>query len=541
MKKKHFHFTQICHGVRIEETVLPNEDLIEPETLRARVFMTIASVRSYRCILFILIYNAFFTTGIPAQSLRPQYYNPDDERYKFLALKKAELYLNESKSGYERAKSLFEKGLISEEKYEKIKVEYQHAEVTYQQALLNIIFDKPHITIEKAIKYQTKEGKKRVKLTLHNTGGGSFDLEKLKTLEMKSVAAELNPRELVDVYVSLLKDETIIGQPYEVNIPVFSFGERRIVDFALLQDLDEVIVSINFADKIDSKKIMLEKDASMNIVTMNSIQFSQEADLGNKATFDLILERFTSDNNIFKLDVINLPREIIHEFTDPETGARLSQVKFTEGVTNRNLSLTLYLPETTTDEIQIDKPLSFFALVMDEFAQKELRSLEYKNERNIDKINAGKVKLELIPRGVGKIVLKTVNLYFEIRPDEIVSMKVVVRNEGTRRLDNIRIKTDNPLNWISEIEPDLIDSLPPDKEKMVALKFIPPENVTVGDYEVKIRTESISNMRMVESEEKIVRIHIISAANIWGSIFLALLLIGMIVGIVVFGIRISRR
>ncbi len=184
--------------------------------------------------------------------MRPQYYNPDDERYKFLALKKAELYLNESKSSYERAKLLYGKGLVSEERYEKIRVEYQHSEVTYQQALLNIIFDKPHITIEKAIKYQTKDGKKRVKITFHNTGSGSFDFEKLKTLEMKSVAAELNPRELTNVYVSILKNETIIGQPYEINIPVFNFDERRVVDFLLLQDMAYVSENVMLYENLNA-------------------------------------------------------------------------------------------------------------------------------------------------------------------------------------------------------------------------------------------------------------------------------------------------
>jgi uncharacterized membrane protein len=120
-------------------------------------------------------------------------------------------------------------------------------------------------------------------------------------------------------------------------------------------------------------------------------------------------------------------------------------------------------------------------------------------------------------------------------------MEVRVKNTGTRRLNNIRIFTDLPLNWRSEIQPDLIPSLDQGKEEIVEIGFFPHEEISVGDYEPKIKTECIADNRQVESEDKIVRIHITARTNVLGISLLVLFLVGLLVGIVVFGIKLTRR
>jgi uncharacterized membrane protein len=114
-------------------------------------------------------------------------------------------------------------------------------------------------------------------------------------------------------------------------------------------------------------------------------------------------------------------------------------------------------------------------------------------------------------------------------------MEVRVKNAGTRLLNNIRISTDLPLNWRSEVQPDLIATLEQGKDEVVTIRFLPPEDVAVGDYEPKIRTECIADNRRVESEDKIVRIHVASRPTSWGSAFHHPAG-GLLVGIVVFGI-----
>jgi uncharacterized membrane protein len=149
--------------------------------------------------------------------------------------------------------------------------------------------------------------------------------------------------------------------------------------------------------------------------------------------------------------------------------------------------------------------------------------------------------LVLVPRGVGKIEVQAVNLYHEIKVGENVEMEVRVKNAGTRKLNNIRVFADLPLNWKAEIAPDLIATLEQNKEQVVTIKFLPAADVAVGDYEPKIKTECSADNRKVESEDKIVRVHVAAKTNFIGITLLVLLLVGLLVGIVVFGIKLTRR
>jgi uncharacterized membrane protein len=76
---------------------------------------------------------------------------------------------------------------------------------------------------------------------------------------------------------------------------------------------------------------------------------------------------------------------------------------------------------------------------------------------------------------------------------------------------------------------------------VVAIDFLPPEGISVGDYEPRIKTECIADNRQVESEDKIVRIHVTAKTNVLGISLLVLFLVGLLVGIVVFGIKLTRR
>jgi len=209
------------------------------------------------------------------------------------------------------------------------------------------------------------------------------------------------------------------------------------------------------------------------------------------------------------------------------------------------LSLKLYLPKNADAQVVIDKPILFYALAMDNEQAPVFQNLLTKKTeigpQDILSLKAGSVKLELVPRGVGKIEVQAVNLYHEIKVGDSVAMEVRVKNAGTRKLNNIRVVTDLPLNWRSEIRPDLIAALEQGKDEVVTINFLPPADVAVGDYEPKIKTECSADNRKVESEDKIVRIHVASKTNVLGISLLVLLLVGLLVGIVVFGIKLTRR
>ncbi|MCX6572395.1 MAG: NEW3 domain-containing protein [Candidatus Aminicenantes bacterium] len=470
----------------------------------------------------------------------------ESQNMKLLRLKSAQLTLELKKADFERYLKLKEDGLASEADFAQRQTAYLQAQVDYQQALISFMGSEARISVASAVKYQDRSGKKFVRVGLRYA---SKELKELANLKIN--AEDLFPldfmKELKDVYVSLLSEGKVISDPYEKTIATLPIESQRDVTFQLLKDVETLDISISYSGKTEKTSVYLQKGVSANMVTVNSAQFSQEADLESTATYDLSLEKFSGEANVFKLEAVNLPTQITYEFSDPTTSARLSQIKFSEGITSLKLQLKLYLPKNPDDRVVLDKPLEFFVLALDNDQTAKLRGLEGAaggaglGAEAVDGLKAGSVKLELIPRGVPKVEVQAVNLYHEIKVGETIGMDVTIRNTGTRKLNNIRVFCDLPLNWRVEISPDLIAGLEQNKDELVKIKFLPPDGVSVGDYEPKIRTDALADNRRVESEDKIVRIHISSKANVLGIGALVLLLVGLLVGIVVFGIKLTRR
>lgn len=468
----------------------------------------------------------------------------ESQSLKLLALKKAQLQVEMTKGELDRAMALNEKGLISEQEFVQKRTAHLQAQVSYQEALISFMGSEARISVASAVKYQDNSGKKYVRVSLRYSSKEMKELAKLN-IDAKDLFPLDFLKEIKDVYVSLRSEGKIISDPYEKIIPSLALEQEEQVTFKLLKDVENLDVNVFYAGKDETTSVYLQKGLSANLVTVNSAQFSQEANLESEATYDLSLEKFSGEANIFRLKVVNLPQQITYEFIDPTSQARLSQIKFTEGVTSMELSLKLYLPKNADEHVVIDTPIDFYCLALDEERSSQLDHFLSRGQAvsvaDIDSLRAGNVKLELIPRGVGKIEVLALSLYHEIKVGESVNMEVRVKNTGTRRLDNIRVYTDLPLNWRSEIRPDLIASLEQDREEIVKISFIPPDSVSVGDFEPKIKTECIADNRRVESEDKIVRIHVTAKANVLGITLLVILLIGLLVGIVIFGIRLTRR
>jgi len=497
-----------------------------------KIFLRISTL----ALLLILTTNFIQTQ----ESMRLQ----ESQTLKLLTLKKAQLQLEMMKGEFDRALKLQEGGLISDQEFVQKRTAYLQAQVDYQEALISFMGSEARISVASAVKFQDESGKKYVRVSLRYSSKELKELEKLN-IDAKDIFPLDFLKEIKDVYVSLRSEGKIISDPYERTIPALALEQEKQVTFQLLKDVENLDVNVFYSGKDESTSVYLQKGISANIVTVNSAQFSQEADLESEATYDLSLEKFSGEANIFRLKVVNLPQQISYEFFDPQTQARLSQIKFTEGVTSLQLSLRLFLPKNADEQVVIDKPIDFYCLALDDEQSTELNQMLSSSSslttKEIESLRAGSVKLEIIPRGVGKVEVQALSLYHEIKVGQTVKMEVRVKNTGTRRLNNIRVSTDLPLNWHSEIQPDLIASLDQGKEEIVAIEFFPPEDVAIGDYEPKIKSECIADNRQVESEDKIVRIHVSGKTNVIGITLLVLFLVGLLVGIVIFGIKLTRR
>lgn len=471
-------------------------------------------------------------------------FNERDDKYRLLGLKRAKEAYEAAKADYDRQKQLFDKAMVSAQELENARRNFADAEVNYQQSLLAVLFEQQFVTVTKAVKYQGPNSQKRVRVELTNASGGGGEFMKLVNLDDK-LFQSLQPDFINNVYVSLLNAEgAIVSQPYETKITELQYGKPVSVDFALLQDLDAVTVNIIYGNGSSrSMKIYLQKDASENKVLVQSEQFSQEADLGGTAQFDFSLELFSGKDNTFKLEVVNLPPEITRYFTDPASEAKLSQFKFTESANTRKASLRIFLPDRPTEFVGIDRSIPFYVLVIPQEKRASADNWKQKNwtREEIEKLNVGFVKLELIPRGNAKLLVRAPKLYYSALAGESVGATVEVRNEGSRRLDNIKAELDMPLNWKKAIDPIVIPSLDIGEEKSFHFQFIPPTEVAVGKYEIRVRTSSVSENQPVNGEDKTITIEMLPQANIIGTVVIVALILGVVGGIVWFGIKLTRK
>ena len=449
-----------------------------------------------------------------------------------------------ARKDYERQQLLFGKGLISQAELDRAHSNFSDAEVNYQQSLLAVLFEQQYVTVVKAVKYQTKNGTKHVRLTIANASSGGEEFQKLLNIDDK-LFRSLQPDVINDVYVSLQNNESaVIGQPYESKVEQLKHGEPRQLEFTLLQDLDILTVNMIYGKGTQrSLKVYLEKDASENKVIVQSQQFSQEVELGQTASYDLTLELFGGVLTTFNLEVVNLPPQINRYFRDANSQARLSQLKFTESTNTRRASLQISLPDRPTETVVIDRPVQFYVLVIPNDRANEIKDLQSRvwSVGEIEKLRVGFVKLELLPRGSGRLLVRALQLFHTIKQDGTVDVNIDIVNEGSRRLDNVEIKADPPINWTKNIDPQVIPSLNIGEEHRVRLQFTPPRDASVGRYEIRVQTTSLSDNQPVQGEDKTITVEIQAEANILGTALIVLLILGLVAGMVVFGIRLSKK
>jgi len=460
-----------------------------------------------------------------------------------LDLKKARAEYEVAKQQFENDTRLYDEKAISTNDYTRSKNALLSQEVNYQKLILQLISQQSYVIIDRAVKYQTASGQRRVKVTLRSTLEGNEEYLSQFKEHFDVFTPEMRAGKVYNIFVSLLDiaDQTIIGSPYEDQISAIEIGGEASADFELLKDMENLRVSLNYNGRKDEKNIYLKKDASMNVIDISSMQFSQEADLSSTATYGLTLERFSTSDDVYRLMVVGLPQQVTYEFMDESS--RVSQIRFAQGVNTKRLTLRVFLPDRDDEQIRVDQPIKFQALTLtneqyNQIAGKDISSF---TAEQLLAITCGSEALELVPRGRGRIEVRATNLYHEISTGDSVTMNINVRNTGTRRLDNIRIATDNPMGWRTTVVPDLIRTLDPDRETTVQISIVPPKDGGVGAQEVKIKTEALADNRRVETEDRTVRIQVNAKTSVFGTILLLILLIGIIAGLVRFGIKLSKR
>lgn len=481
----------------------------------------------------------------------------DDEQRRFLEVRRRQLELQAARRQYERTEKLSAQGLLPQSDTDRDRNNVATAQLNYQQAVLALLDLQPRISVQGATKTQSGDGRKFVRLLIANLTP-TFDDSQFTLLNnfegADPIPESLRTRSVNDVFVSLRETRgsldssssaqnsgATISLPYEVHIPQMKYGEKRTLDFQLLRDVDAVIVALTYRTQTREIPVQLQHAAGSNEMQISSSQSSQEADLGSQATFNLTLERPTVDVRSFQLKVVNLPRQISYSFVDPQSQARLSQITFPAGVTRQSLWLRLFLPERADESVRLDRSLEFWALMLDEASAAHFVEERVYSDAEFSGVGSGKIKMVVTPRGVGRIEVTASTLFSQIATGQTVETKITVRNRGTRRLDNITFSAESSLNWRVEFEPNSIAALDINRDEVVTAKFIPPADVGVGDYEIRIKTEATAGERVASSEDKVYRVNVKPRASLLTTALMVGGLLLLVVGIGVVGVRVARR
>ncbi len=478
------------------------------------------------------------------------------EQSRMIEVRRKQVDLQAIRSELKRKEELSQQGLLSKSELEAVKTRVTGAELNYQEAVLALLSLEPRVSIKRALKIQAPDGRRLVQVTLVNLTS-SFDDAQFKLLGnfdgSAPIPAGLEKRPLRDLFISIRDTGSAdvtgrttgrgvaVGLPYEIYIPELPYRQERTLTFQLLRDVDSALITVTTKGQVQELELQLEQAATDGDIEIGSTQLSQEADLGGQATYDLRLERSTVDMRSFQLKAVNLPRQLSYSFLEPQGEARVSQLNFPAGVRQQNIKLRLFLPDRSDERMKIDQPLAFWVVAIGNGdATRFAEDREY-TQQDLTGSRAGKLRLEVIPRGVGRIELAAESLFAETDPGHAVKTTLKLRNTGSRRIDNTQLSTEAPMSWHVELTPQTVAALDPHREQNVQLNILTPSDAAVGDYEIRIRTQSFAYNRQVPSEDKIFRVSVKARSKLWmaGGIFGSLL--ALAAGIVVVGVKLSRR
>jgi hypothetical protein len=485
-----------------------------------------------------------------------------------LELRKAQVTLEHARQAYDRdhrelgnSQALFQRHIISKQELDRaISADAQslqnlrQAEIALEQTKLGFLANATHITILEAKKYYDNEGRRMLDLVLKNTSN-------LRQAESSLILADPNLQaglawqdpdqiqallNIENIIVSIVTNNSSIGKPYEEIIPVLPYGEQKKVSFELLTDVEQAGVKLQYLNQQVMDTVYLEKESLQEIPTIVATQFSLEGVLGTEVRYDLSLEMLVTSDRNFTLAVTNVPAQINCYFMDSTGSSRITSVRFTQVASKYNLSLRASIPRNL-DVGMIDKRIDFQVWAVT-LAQMELIN-KLKRQRpdatltneELTQIGTGRVDLSLIPRGAGSLEILIDNLYTEITLQDEALVQSDLHNDGTLTLFNVTPEISPPPRWEAVVEPNTIERMLPNEKKTIRIRLRPPSDADVGEYETMIEARGQSGSETVEAIEKRVKVRINPESGLSMTLLLVGGLVVLVVGIVIFGVKLSRR
>ena len=487
----------------------------------------------FRCILAVLLVGAL-AVGAEAQR--------DNDQRRGLEFSAAEIRYEQAERRLRRVEGLHEAKLVSRAELETEQAELRLAALEMGHAYFALFLADPQVVLQSARKFQGPDGGVRVELEivarsspdLASSGADRIWANALQLPVVKGLSnVVVSLKTVLGYRDGLLLEPTIVSVPYEQRLLLLPFDEPVTIDFGLLlADVQELLVEIRYNGDIDRRQVLLGKRAnSEEPVIVRSDQVTLDAEFGADAVYDLNLERFDDASAIYGLGVEGLPPEVAFRLTDPASGAVFSQVFFPEGVTDRELRLTLNMPSRPTASVQPDNGIRF-SLVLERGSSADGALVSSV---------VGALELAVVPRGVARLELEAANLYHEVQRGHSLAFEVKVINTGSRTLEQVELSVDTPFGWKTEVQPSLFPSLEPGASEVTVVGLVPPVDVILGDYEGSVSARTLSGDRIVQSEQKTFRLHVLAARNLWLATGFAVAACTVLAMLIWAALRLSRR
>ena len=479
-----------------------------------------------------LLPRAMFLLLACATAAKPQSaYNPRDDQFRYLGMARAKAELSRAEEEYDRARKLAGKGMLSASELSERRVAFERVRIDFLQQSLSTLLGASHLLINAAVKERRPDGSLRVHIELESIGSATpKDAQNLAAAD-SALGGDLLRDVIPLAFVSMKADAgaggAIISQPYERPLRDLRGGQRRALEFTLLKDVSEAVVSVAYGDKVEERRVWLGNAGPDGSVLLRASQFSLEADFGGPVAYDLTLERSGSGDTPLRLGVEGLPDAVRYEFRDPDTKARVVQVRLPQGTMSKHLQLVATLPAASEVAIRPDIPLKFEITVMPTDAFK-------------GKI-ASTLPLELIPRGVAHAELRATSLYFEVAPGDSIVTEVAVKNVGSRDMQNVVLEAEAPAGWTAHAEPRELALLRLGETHTAHVTLSPVHGASVGDYEFRLRTVARATSRRLDDEDKILHVRIASRFGVWATAALLTALVLMTLVVVQAARKIGRR
>lgn len=466
-------------------------------------------------------------------------------------VERKELELKIHQGEYDEIRDLYAQHISTSDQLNQAQNAYQQAKLAYNQAALSLeetrlsfLRETTHISILEARKYRTSADRREVEITIENNS----ELAQALILNPQQTPEQIEALlSLQDLVISLKSPNgLVLAEPYQLQVPQLGLGERQTLKFALLEDCQAVVVSLQLPDgHTEDSYIALRRETLQNLPLITAPHFSREGELNSKVSYQLILERLGEDQATFHVAAVNLPGEISALFLDPATEAEVDQVKFGTQASRQQLTLELQLSENLSPRY-LDQPLEFYVLALDQEAYQELAQQQrhYQDQplprEVLATLKGSSAAFELVPRGTGELELLTESRTQEIEPGQTGRFAVQLANTGSLELRAVTLSTSLPTGWSAQVEPDTVSQLPAGERIRIDLSLHAPADLQ-GEYEFRLSASGLAGKHRIEAPEKALGLRVEAPVDWHRTLLLTGALALLLCGAIALSMRLRRR